>query len=121
MDFIRPFLPLVLAGLALILVIDIFLLRHLGFEDFEVLVALLFPVLFGWFLGGRVPPKYWGPYFTLAWFMVLTAPLILRIGKHSLAQTSVVFVVLFATGCMFAAQSVRMLSRYDNSEQDRWT
>jgi hypothetical protein len=114
MGFIRPFLPFVAVALVLILVVDAFIFGGLGFGRFETLVALAFPILFGWVLGGFVPERYWGPYFTLSWLMVLAAPFALRVGKGSMTdQPLIAFVILFATGCMFAAQSLRMLSRFD--------
>jgi hypothetical protein len=114
MDLIRPFLPFVAVALVGILAVDVFFLMGLGFGRIETLVALAFPALFGWVLGGFVPERYWGPYFTLSWLMVLAAPFALRVGKGSMTdQPLIAFVILFATGCMFAAQSLRMLSRFD--------
>jgi hypothetical protein len=117
MDLVRPFLPFVVVALVLTLVVDIFFLMGLDFSRVETSAAIAFPVLFGWMLGGFVPGRHWGSYFTLAWIMVLAAPFALRIGKGSMTdQPYIVFVILFATGCMFAAQSLRMLSRLDQSE-----
>lgn len=117
MDLVRPFLPFVAVALTLTLLVDIFFLTGLGFSRIETSVAIAFPVLFGWVLGGFVPERYWGSYFTLSWLMVLAAPFTLRIAKGSMTdQPYIVFVILFATGCMFATQSLRMLSRLDQSE-----
>jgi hypothetical protein len=118
MDLVRPFLPFVAVALALTLLVDFFFLMGLGFSRVETSVAIAFPILFGWVLGGFVPERYWGSYFTLSWLMVLAAPFTLRIAKGSMTDQPylVIFVILFATGCMFAAQSLRMLSRLDKSE-----
>ncbi len=118
MDFVRPFLPFVAVGLLFTLVADFYFLMNLGFGHTEIMVALIFPVLFGWVLGGFVPERYWGSYFTLAWLMVLATPFAARATKGAESDIpSVAFVILFATGCMFAAQSLRMLSRLDGEDQ----
>jgi len=117
MDFVRPFLPFVAVGLVLTLAVDSFLLMNLGFGRTETIVALIFPVLFGWVLGGFVPERYWGSYFTLAWLMVIAAAFAARAAKGSTSDIpSITFVILFASGCMFVAQSLRMLSRLDTSQ-----
>ncbi len=118
MDFVRPFLPFVAVGLFLTLAADSFFLMNLGFGRTETMVALIFPVLFGWILGGFVPERYWGSYFTLAWLMVLATPFVARATKGAASGIpSIIFVILFASGCMFATQSLRMLSRLDGEDQ----
>lgn len=117
MDFKKYFVLLGGIYLLLILVVDVYFLNSLGFGQSDTFVALAFPIVFGWILGGVVPGKYWGTYFTLSWIILFLAVLATRVGKSAASDhVATAFVILFATGCMFATQSFRMLFRLDERE-----
>ena len=83
----------------------------------EGLVGLLLPVGFGCFLGRLVPDRYWGAYFSLALLAFFGAAVLLRVGLRDwfsvFSGWEVLFAVLFASGCMFAAQSLIMGIRFE--------
>ena len=119
MGFMKYFVLFGGIYLLLILTIDVYFLNSLGFGQNEVLVALVFPILFGWVLGGIVPERHWGAYFSLSWIMLLLAVFAIRVGKNSTTDhEAIAFVIFFATGCMFAVQSLRMLIHLDQHERE---